>query len=382
MAFDAKAGMSYESSRQWRPLDLFRTATRQTLIRAGIAVAVAWVPLLVLCASHGSLRSFLRDYASGSRFLIVLPVLILAQSPLHKRLVMVAHHFENFFVSEDQRPRFEAAWSSHEKMWDSMTSRLLLIISTYATAAFLSQYLNAGGAEFNSWWTGGAGFRGFSLAGAWAFFVSYPLLGYYVYLWLWRQFLWARFLRTTALCGLRLIAAHPDHLGGLGFLEASILGQLPFSFCIGVGLAGAIANRIFNEGYKLSSFRIIAPAFIVLVLLICVVPYLFFSRTLMAMRRRGMSRYGAFARAVGEQFERKWLDKSKNLDADVLTVSDFSATADLFGVVHNIDEIRIIPVGAVDIYAIVLAAVLPGIPVVIATLPFDVLLRAVMRMLF
>lgn len=95
-----------------------------------------------------------------------------------------------------------------------------------------------------------------------------------------------------------------------------------------------------------------------------------------------MSRYGAFARAVGEQFERKWLDKSKNLDADVLTVSDFSATADLFGVVHNIDEIRIIPVGAVDIYAIVLAAVLPGIPVVIATLPFDVLLRAVMRMLF
>jgi hypothetical protein len=36
-----------------------------------------------------------------------------------------------------------------------------------------------------------------------------------------------------------------------------------------------------------------------------------------------------------------------------LSVPEFSTTADLYGVVHNIDDIRIIPVGAVNPYAIV-----------------------------
>jgi hypothetical protein len=33
----------------------------------------------------------------------------------------------------------------------------------------------------------------------------------------------------TTMVELRLIAAHPDHLGGLGFLD-SLLGRSPFSF--------------------------------------------------------------------------------------------------------------------------------------------------------
>ena len=135
---------------------------------------------------------------------------------------------------------------------------------------------------------GGAGFKSFSPAGMWVFFVSYPILGYYTLLWLWRQLLWARFLRSTSLLHLRLIAAHPDHLGGLGFLEASMLGQLPFSFCLGLSLAGAVANRVLNEGHPLLSFRYLALALIVAVLFVCIAPYLFFTRFLMLMRRRGM----------------------------------------------------------------------------------------------
>src|SRR5690349_15316569 len=73
--------------RQWRIFDLFRTATTPMLIRTGIAVAVAWIPLVIFCAARGgaAFLSFLTDYASQSRFLIILPVLILAEPPLQKR---------------------------------------------------------------------------------------------------------------------------------------------------------------------------------------------------------------------------------------------------------------------------------------------------------
>jgi hypothetical protein len=326
--------------------------------------------------------SFLKDYAHQSRFLIVLPVLILAEPPLHTRLSTVARELEETIIPENQRAQFQALWASHEKARDSTLSRIVLILLTYATAIWFSQYLSAAGSEFAMWWRGGGGFKSFSPAGMWAFFISYPLLGYCTYLWLWRQFLWARFLRSTAQLDLRLVAGHPDRLGGLGFLEASMLGQLPFSFCIGAVLAGAVANRVLNEGYPLLRFRLFAFILAAAVLFVCVVPYLSFTRPLMSMRRRGMSQYGAFAHAVGEQFEKKWLHQTESLNEDVLSVPDFSTTADLYGVVHNIDDIRVIPVGAVDIYACVLVAFIPAIPVVIAAIPFNTLMQAAVKMLF
>ncbi len=119
------------------------------------------------------------------------------------------------------------------------------------------------------------------------------------------------------------------------------------------------------------AFRHLSLMLIGVVLLVCVAPYFLFSSTLMRLRRRGMLSYGAFARAVGEQFEKKWLHRADSLDEDVLTVPDFSTTTDLYSVVGNINHIRIIPVSAVDLYALIGVALIPAIPVVIASLPFD-----------
>jgi hypothetical protein len=363
---------------------LFRTASSRTLTLAAIAVAVAWIPLAILSAFQGSVAflSFLSDYATQTRFLIIIPVLISAEPPLRERLDLVVHHFERYLVPRDQTQEFQADWNSSERLRHSRLIQGLLILLTYGTAAFLAQYLSPRGAEFVSWWRGAGGFRAFSPAGTWAMFVSYPILVYLLYLWLWRQLLWARFLWTTTHYDLRLIAAHPDNLGGLGFIEASLRGQLPFSFCMGLGLAGAVANRMFREGHKLMEFRHLPIILVAAVLLVCVAPYFVFTSTLMRIRRRGMLRYGAFARAVGEQFEEKWLNRAESLNEDVLTVPDFSTTADLYGVVSNINDIRTVPVGAVDLYALIGIALIPGIPVIIGAIPFDTVMEDAMRLLF
>jgi hypothetical protein len=364
-------------------LDLFRTASSQTLMRAGAAAAVAWIPVTVLSAIRGgsSLGSFLTDYASLSRFLVVIPVLILAEPPLRARLALVVQHFETFLIPHDQQTRLRQNWESCQRLQDSKLAQGILVLLTYATAAWLGQYLSPGGAEFIEWWKGTGGFRFFSLAGTWALFVSYPILIFLAFLWLWRQLLWIRLLRSTTRLNLRLIAAHPDNLGGLGFIEASLRGQLPFSFCMGVGLAGAIANRILHDGQKLIAFRHLPLILVAAVLIVCVSPYFLFTSTLVQTRRRGMLRYGAFARAVGEQFEKKWLHQADNLEEGVLSVPDFSTTTDLYGVVANINNIRVIPVGAVDLYALVGAALIPGIPVVIASIPFDTVIRDAVKLL-
>lgn len=367
----------------WRFLDLIRSASSTTLIRAAIAAAIAWVPPAILSAFRGThiFLSFLTDYAALTRFLIVIPILILAEQPLYSRYGLVAHHFETTMVADDEKARFNAQWRSHETLKDSIIVRIILILGSLAIAAWLSEYLHPEGSEFLDWSRGPSGFRSFSLAATWEIFVSYPILAYFTLHWIWKQIIWSRFLRSTTHLNLRLIAVHPDHLGGLGFLEASLLAQLPFSFCLGVGLAGAIANRVFHEGQKVMAYRFLAPVLIAIALLISVAPYFLFTPTLIQMRRKGMLKYGALAHAVGEKFEQKWFRHDDSLSEDVLTTPDFSSPRNLFGVVEYMDQIRVIPISLINIYLFIVAALIPCIPVFIAAIPFSVLMKLALKLL-
>lgn len=379
----SKHAASFSLSGSWGFIDLLREANARILTITAIALALAWVPPALLSALRGGAAfiSFLTDYASQSRFLIILPVLILAAPNLNKRLAMVAHHF-GIFVRQNQLSKFHTSWSSFERLRNSGVAQAMIVLLTYAVAISLGQYLSPEGAELVSWWKGGGGFRWFSPAGTWALFISYPILLYFTLLWLWRQLLWTRFMRSTARLDLRLIAAHPDRLGGLGFLEASLRGQIPFSFCLGAGLAGAVANRVLHNGQKLTAFGYLAAAVVVAVLLVCVAPYFTFTPLLMRVRHRALLQYGAFARAAGEQFEMKWLEQPRNLGEDVLDAADFSALYDLYGVVKNVNAIFILPVSRVDLYVLIAVAFIPAIPVIIGSIPIDTVVRADIKMLF
>ena len=370
-------------SHSWRFLDLLHAASERLRTFTAIAVAVAWVPPALLSALRGRIAflSFLTDYATQTRFLIILPLVILAAPWLNKRLARVSGHLKEF-VWESRLSDFESNWASFERSGNSVAAKVVMVLLSYGLALGLGQYVSPEGQEIVAWWKGGGGFRWFSPAGTWALFISYPILGYLTLLWLWRQLLWTRFMRAAARLDLRLIAAHPDNVGGIGFLESALRGQHPFSFCLGLGLTGAVANRVIHHGEKLTAFGPVAGVLVVAVLLICVAPYFAFTPVLMQMRHHGLLKYGAFARTAGEHFEKKWIDGPDNLNQDVLMAADFSAIHDLYGVVSNVNDISVVPVNRVDVYALLLVAFIPTIPVVIGSIPIDVVARAALKMLF
>ena len=335
--------------------------------------------VLIRPARGTAFLSFLTDYASQSRFLIIVPVMMLAAPDVHKRVARVEHHLEQF-VKQSQLPTFKAGWASFERVRNSTIVKVAILLLTYAFAIWMGRNLSSEGVELVDWWNGSGGFRWFSPAGTWGLFVSYPILLFLTLLWLWRQLLWTRFMWTTARLDLRLVAAHPDGLGGIGFVESALRGQQPFSFCLGAALAGAVANRMFHHGQKLASFADVAAVLVGAVLLICVAPYFAFTPVLLQMRRDGLLKYGGFARAVGEHFEQKWLDRPETLNQDVLMVTDFSAMTDLYSVVSNVNQVSALPVSRIDLYGLFVAAFVPAIPVVIGSVPFDVVARAAMKM--
>jgi hypothetical protein len=116
----------------WSFLDLPHSVGEHLIILAAVAVAVSWLPLAVLSALLGgtTFLSFLTDYASQSRFLIILPVLILGTPSLHKRVARVAHHLEDF-VLESQLSTFNAGWASFERLRDSTIAKVVMVLLTY-----------------------------------------------------------------------------------------------------------------------------------------------------------------------------------------------------------------------------------------------------------
>src|ERR1700722_2315440 len=99
----------------------------RVLRRTLLAVVTTWLPLLVLSLIHGSAYEmqlqiqFLRDFAVNVRFLVALPILILAESNIDCQWrILVVHFLSSGLVQEPELPSFEAVIQSVNRLRDSV----------------------------------------------------------------------------------------------------------------------------------------------------------------------------------------------------------------------------------------------------------------------
>jgi len=194
-------------------------------------------------------------------------------------------------------------------------------------------------------------------------------------------FLWNVLLWRVSRLDLHLVPAHPDLSGGLQFVGASLRAFPVLSFAFGAVVAGGIANRVVHQGMHLIEFKYIIATLIVAILILFVAPLMVFTRGILQARRRGIFAYGALAGAVGRQMERKWLETDSSVDAGALDVQHFSATTDLYQVVSNVYQIKSVPLDLQDLVAVVIAVLLPFVPVLLYEIPLNVILPDLVKLL-
>ena len=207
-----------------------------------------------------------------------------------------------------------------------------------------------------------------SLAGWWRLLVSQPLFGDALFgMWLLRLALWVRFLwRTTRMDFLRLVAAHPDLLGGLRFVLAPMRGFSILAFAFGAVAAGSVAASVLHGGQSFFSFRYLIAAQVLGMLVLLAGPALLLTAPLVRLQDWGTFHYGALASAVGNAFERRWLSAGRPLDDDALSAQDFSATTDLYQIVSNVQQINPFVVDLRNVLVLTAATLLPYVPVALA----------------
>jgi hypothetical protein len=80
------------------------------------------------------------------------------------------------------------------------------------------------------------------------------------------------------------------------------------------------------DSKPLSAFTRIIITVVIVNVALFTLPLTAFSARLLGMWRRGVIQYGDLARAVGHQFELRWLGTDKKADMSALDAADFSAS--------------------------------------------------------
>ena len=186
---------------------------------------LAWLPLLVLSVVEGQALGgnvavpFLLDVEANVRFLVALPLLIVAELVVHQRMRFVVRQFlDRNLIPQSALTRFAAAVASALRLRNSVLAEVMLIAFVYIVGVLLfwRQYV----ALATVTWYATPTVEGLqlSLAGKWYAYVSLPIFQFLLVRWYYRILIWTRFLWQASRIELSLIPTHPDRVGGLGFL--------------------------------------------------------------------------------------------------------------------------------------------------------------------
>jgi hypothetical protein len=143
--------------------------------------------------------------------------------------------------------------------------------------------------------------------------------------------------------------------------------------------SAGVLKQVVYAGASVLSFKFALIAMIVFLVVAFVLPLLAFAPVLLALKRRGLTLYGALISRHNLAFERKWC--SGTSDEPLLGSPDASSLADLSASYSMVKAIRPMPLSKEGLMPLLVAAVLPIAAVAATQVPFKQLLAALKGLL-
>jgi len=365
--------------------DAFELAARRI-----IALSLfAWLPLLLLSAITGELWGgaaavpFLTDVEVHVRLLVAMPLLILAELVVHRRMRLVVRQFlDRRLIPDDARQRFDDAIAAVMRLRNSTVIELLLIAIVYGVGVLVIWRLYAV-LDKTAWNTVPAiASSRLSPAGMWYTFVSVPLFQFMLLRWYFRISIWGHFLWQVSRIDMNLVPTHPDRVGGLGFLSATAFAFMPLALAHGAVLSGMIAHRILHVGTPLMGFKVEIAVVVVFVQCLVFVPLLLFVPQLAQAKRNGIREYGTLAQRYVLEFDAKWLRGGAPPAEGLIGSADLQSLADLGNSFEVVRTMRASLVTRDAILQLGIATLIPLAPLLLTIMPLEELLKKLFGILF
>lgn len=356
--------------------------------RALLTVLVTWVPLLILsliqnrALGHEVKIPFLYDFAASLRFLVGLPLLVIAEAVIDPRLNRTVKHFvESNLVPPSVLPAFEDVIQRTNRLRDHIVPVIpILLLAFIPSIGYQKTTILAAGTS--TWHTiiSQSG-ESLSLAGWWNGFISLSLFRVLLFRWLWIMFLWGLFLKRVAKLDLGCIGTHPDTCGGLGFVaEAQLLFGF-ISFASSAAIAGTFGNLIAYQGATVSSLKFLMIGFCVITILILAAPLLVLTPKLTVIKRKSLHLYGTLGTFYVQEFDAKWIRGLMPEQEALLGTGDIQSLGDLNNSFSVVRDMKVILIDKKVLIGLAIPAVLPLIPLIVIATPANEIAKAVFKLL-
>jgi hypothetical protein len=364
------------------------TDTLDLVKRRVIAFSLfTWLPLLMLSVLAGEALGgaikvpFIYDVDVHVRFLVALPLLLVAELVVHQRMRLIVRQFiGRGIVPARSIPEFEAIIDSAMRLRNSVVIEVFLIAFVWTAMHYL--WANQMALESATWYAAIVdGHREYSLAGYWYAFVSIPVFQFLLARWFFRIFIWARFLCQVSRLDLHLVPTHPDRAAGLGFLGGSAAAFMPLLLSQGFLLAGLIANHIFYDGKTLLDFKPEIVAAVVFLLLLVLGPLCVFAPRLAQVKRQGLLEYGALANRYVDEFDQKWLRGGAPLDEPLVGSGDIQSLNDMAGSFEVIHMMRPFPFSKTVVLQTAIAGLMPVLPLALTMISLEDIVKRLLGIL-
>jgi hypothetical protein len=340
--------------------------------------------LLSLAQGHflgGIKLSFLRDIVTQVRFLVSLPVLILAEVAVDQRIrPMMSRFVQRHLVPPDELPKFYATINRAVRFHNSAITEIVLLVFVFTGGMWIWRHQIA--ADVASWYASSQGGHiHLTMAGYWLAFVSVPVFQFILLRWYMQVLIWLWFVLRVVHLKLHLPPLHPDHAGGLGFIGKSSVGFAPLLFAHSALFSGQIASRILYNGESLFFSEINILGYVVFSVAAALAPLFSFTPQLLRAKRDGLGRYGNFASWYVAKFNQRWLQNNFK-DEPTLANEDIQSLADLSTSFAVAREMRLVPIATDDIILLFGATIGPFLPLLLTIMPIDQLVVHAIKIIF
>jgi len=342
---------------------------------AALALALfAWLPPALLAIAQSLLDTgyngwgYFTDQTVYARYLVAVWTMIATERYADGRLTRLAQHFrESGLLAEDDRPAFNAALTAADRRSSSAMAELLLLVVALVSSGLTMTYAVD---VVKSGWEGRlvAGADVLSWAGETARFVSGPLFLFLVFRWLWRFAVWTRLLYRISRLPLQLTPLHPDRAAGLGFLAIYPGIFNGFVFALSCVIASSIIADLAVTPHSANTVWLALGIWLAICLLLVIGPLLVFAWPLYEVRERALLEYGRLATQHHLAFHRKWVGGVKD-GGELMGSPDPSSASDINAAVGSVLDIRFLPVDALAVFQVVIAAGVPLLAVVATQIP-------------
>jgi len=349
--------------------------------RVAVLSLLTWLPLLVLSVAEGHAWGdsvklpFLFDVDVNARFLLALPLFVVAEIVVHQRMrPVVAAFVKRGLIPDAGRAQFDAAIAAAMRLRNSIPAEVLLIALVYGIGV-LVVWRNSAAIDVATWYAqAGGGRLQPTWAGWWFGLVSLPVFQFILFRWYFRLVIWARFLWHVSRIDLQLMPTHPDRAGSLGFLSIITQAFAPLLAGQGVLLAGVIANKIFYAGAKLVDFKMEIFALVAVMLFFVVSPLLVFVPLMARARRAGFSEYGGLSQRYMREFDHKWLRGGARPEEPLLGSADVQSLEDMGNGFEVVKQMKLVPFGKEMLVQLAVISLLPVAPLILTVIPLAALL--------